>query len=501
MRHLAKIIQSLNKEEVRNFTLYISRIKKAGDDKKVIELFKAYRSGLYENDTAIWDDKFKTLTKNAFYRLKNRLLSEVDRSLLLLHAQKDDYSTIYNKIILAKVFSYKSDFESAYNLLQEAEKKALKNEYLNVLDNIYEEIILLSQQCNIIAPTQYIQKKQQIKQQYAELQELNYLIAQLTYELHNTNFQGKRTDIISTLEDILHRLQTSDTKRTSVLTKWKIHDCIKGVLLQKKDFHALKAYLIQSYNDFEREGLFTKNYHQEKIRLLCWLINALLKTKDFQLSLQYTKQLYEELIKYNRLFYDNYIWTYYQSLFANHYFSNRLDASIEVLNQLKAENKLKGILYYDIFLHLNLTTVFYSRKDLSQSMKHLQQLLYKDVFKEMTPELKLNISIVELILHYEHGDNEYVLHRISDIKRTFRAMLKKPNFKRELDFLGLLNRLSKIAAPFKNVKFLQKVDAFIGDSPSLELGSNEAISYDVWLSAKREGKDYYTYFLELVNAE
>lgn len=82
---LNQIITGLNKEQVRFFKMYLSRIE-TEDDRKDVLLFDYIRkSGEKFDEEKIFSRLYKGNEKNSFYRLKNRLMREVNKSLTIHH--------------------------------------------------------------------------------------------------------------------------------------------------------------------------------------------------------------------------------------------------------------------------------------------------------------------------------------------------------------------------------------------------------------------------------
>lgn len=157
---LTTIINALNKEEIRSFKLYSGRINTGDGDNKTVKLFDLIKyEGVDEFDNSIVKQLFPAGNINAYYRLKNRLLNDIEQSLLLIHRSKDDRFNIYKLIELANVFRYKSNYHLAFSYLQKAEKKAKQAEHLDLLSIIYDEINELSKDFYKIDPEVYINKK------------------------------------------------------------------------------------------------------------------------------------------------------------------------------------------------------------------------------------------------------------------------------------------------------------------------------------------------------
>ena len=145
MIKLYDIIDTLTKEESRNLSIFLNRTN-AHNDRKDVLLFDFIRKNKNEPDEQqILSKLYKnSIDKNSFYRLKNRLLNEINKSLLLLHFGKTEYIVVVNCITLSKVFTEKNNYKIAFEYLIQAEQKGVKNEFFDLLDLIYSDLIKLS---------------------------------------------------------------------------------------------------------------------------------------------------------------------------------------------------------------------------------------------------------------------------------------------------------------------------------------------------------------------
>jgi len=498
MRKLESVILSLTKQEVRNFKIYANRIKTNNRQKKILTLFDAYKSEKYKSDEVLLETEFPKLKKNAFYRLRNRLLDEIDQSLLMLYNDMDDKIIVMRSIIMAKISNHKNDYKSAYFLLLEAEKKAYKSEFFDLLNVIYNEIISLSAYSAEIDPRIYIKKIGDVEREYATLKELNRFIAEIAYELRSKNYEGD-SDTIQTLRNINDRLSTSVVVNNSFQAKLKVYSCIRDILYQEKKITQLKEYLITTYNNFETNNLWTKNYHVEKIILIIWTNNIALKAKDFSTARSYVEKLWVELNKYNKLYFEKYKWFYYQSLFIDSYLSDKIDEGIQILEDCRLAylQEEKELVFKDvpiqtiIIFQLNLTVAYFSKKEFDKALDQIKVFFYNDVYKKLNPQLKLFIFIVDIIVYFERGDEEYVLFRIKEVKRSLRNILSKDTYNREKEFLFLLGKLITVTNPTKSKTLVERIEKFIKESPEFEPGAKEYIDYRVFLEAKINNESYY----------
>jgi len=498
MRKLESVILSLTKQEVRNFKIYANRIKTNNRQKKILTLFDAYKSEKFKTDEDLLKSEFPKLNKNAFYRLRNRLLDEIDQSLLMLYNDMDDKILVMRSIIMAKISNHKNDYKSAYSLLLEAEKKAYKSEFFDLLNVIYNEMIALSAYSPEIDPRIYIKKIGDVEREYATLKELNRLIAEIAYELRSKNYEGDY-DTIQALRNINERLSTSEIVNNSFQAKLKVFTCIRDILYQEKKITQLKEHLVDTYNSFETNNLWTKNYHVDKIIMIIWTNNIALKAKDFALARSCVEKLWVELNKYNKLYFEKYKWFYYQSLFIDSYLTDKIDEGIQILEDCRLAylQEEKELVFKDvpiqtiIIFQLNLTVAYFSKNEFDKALDQIKVFFYTDVYKKLNPQLKLFIFIVDIIVYFERGDEEYVLFRIREVKRSLRNILSKDTYNREKEFLYLLGKLITVTSPTKNKSLVDRMQKFISESPEFEPGAKEYIDYKVFLEAKLNNESYY----------
>lgn len=497
---LTQIIESLNKEEIRSYKLYAQRINMGDGDIKTIRLFDLIKNGADEFDTAVVKELFEEENMNAYYRLKNRLIGDIEQSLLMIHRGKDERFTIYKLIELANVFRYKSNYATAYSYLSKAERKAIKAEHLDLLNVIYDEISALTKDYYKIDPEKYIKKKKDNLVQHEKKLQADYLLASVTHKLVNNNYNFKNTNINQELEEIQQKLSLDPDVAKSKDIQFSIDQIIRTNLLQQKDFVSLEAYLIKTYTDFKERKMYGQQYFENVFAILNWIINVSTVNKKFEQSLQFAEELNRNLSKFNKKFYHKYLWMYHQSSIINSSFLGKNERAMEILKEIKANPKFEGTNFYDVFIDLNLALSYYNIGEVDQALKTISTILQPEGYKELTKSLQFSISIVNLILHYENGDEPYVVNLVQEMRREFRKELKEPQYKREKELLGFLRAMSASAEGIKGKRLREQIKAFIKNSPQFEPGSNEAINYRLWLQSVLDKSSYYELVLSAVGS-
>lgn len=497
MRNLHQIISTLSKEEKRFFKIYLHRFENTSGESKAETLFDLVNKQTITNDDHLAQILYPD-NKNAYYRLKNRLIEELEKSLLLQHTNLTDRIALTTQICIAKIYLHKKLYSEAFALLKKLEQPALKSEKYELLNLIYSEITEMAIHYNKINLEEW-QKKQLINaDKYKTRLQTNQIIQNISYRLIKSNFDVRDENISKTLQELQQKLSIDPALINSVRMQFELSQTIRRLLLQKQDFVALESYLTDNYTEFEQKGLYTKDTHPNKIVTLVWIINTLLKNRKFETIAHYAQILHTSLHEHRKMLYDSYIWTYYQAMVVQYFYSGKPAEALQLLSKLSEEKSQKTELFHSFFVHGNLSAIHYCQGQLQKAMNSLKPLLIKDVFNRLSVELQLRLSILEIMLHFDNSDFAFIDYRITDMRSTFKALLENPQYKREKDFLGLLKKCAGTAQPFKNLVVINTVQQFIDQSPPFAPGSNEFISYRIWLESKVKQQPYYRLILAAV---
>ena len=133
MDHLPRLVKSLNKEEVRFFKLFASRTQQAFE-RKDLKLFDFLRKEDVEKEELFLQKLYPGESKNAWYRLKNRLLNDLNKSLSVLHYEEDAFIHAFHMLALYRYFFNKNLLEEARYYLRRCERSAESIENYELLD-------------------------------------------------------------------------------------------------------------------------------------------------------------------------------------------------------------------------------------------------------------------------------------------------------------------------------------------------------------------------------
>ncbi|MGB0916275.1 MAG: hypothetical protein ACPGU4_01690 [Flavobacteriales bacterium] len=477
------MIIGLNKEEIRFYKIYSSRIA-SNQPRKDIELFDIIRKERENfNEDAASHKLYPDGNKNPYYRLKNRLKSELCKSLMVQHFENEDVTQAINLYNLARHYMSRNLFQLAEHFLGKAEKRALAIENLELLDLIYTEFIRLSQEMLNINPETYIFKRQENEARLKSIRQIDDVLATVKYKLKITqNFSPVDNPVVDMLQETVQKLTDSPELKGSSSLRFKIYQAASQILLSQHDFPNLEDYLRTTYSDFEKEDLFNKGNHQTKLQMLTYMVNALFKNNKLKESLAWAEKLKLGMEEFDRLHYDRFMFFYYNSLVIN-YSKVDMERAISILLELEDNEQLKKTPFYTVFVYLNLAIFYFDLGQYRESIKRLNQLYHHEKFASTAEPLKFRIAILELLIRIELDDTDFLEYRMNQIKKDFKAHLENQENIREKMLVQLVSDMFLKAISPRDERLKDNIKLFLKTTSSRNEDA-ELVNYNGWLNSK-----------------
>lgn len=481
MKTLQQIIGLMNKEEVRHLKLFMGRTN-AGDDRKDVDLFDYIRQHYEDYDEAKIQQKlYGPRDKNALYRLKNRLLEDIGKSLTLQYIDDSDFNQVVHQLLLARLFLSKTQSQVAHHYLQRAEKKALSAGSPELLDFVYSEYVRFSQETLEINPAEYIRKRQANREQLNRLQEIDDVLAEVVYKVRTTqNFTGQDYRMIESLRKKVNEFSKQKATRNSIQLRFKIYHSLCRILVQKQDFAVLEKYLEQTFTEFTSEGLFNRNNHDTKLQLLTYLANAQFKNLKYEQSIATAARLKSAMSEFGGLLHDKYLLFYYNIL-ANNYSVKDKNKAIEVLNEACSNAVIRKLPFFMTLL-LHLTVLYFDNANYKQAIRNLVKLTMEPGFAGLDRVLRMKIAVAELIIRYELGDFDVLERRFEQVKKEFADLLRTRDGKRQQEMINVLSEMTASTSVRRDKTLRKKITRLM----STGANANDVINYNNWLTGKLE---------------
>ena len=496
---LNQIIEKLSKEEIRNFKLFYGRSTQS-DERKDLLLFNYIKTSgeRFDEQKAITKLDYNQENKNNYYRLKNRLIEDIGDSLLLLHTHKNELYELLQFIQLFHIYYSRNLYKTCLFYLRKAERLANSIENYELLDIVYASFIRLSANMIEIEPSVYIDKRSKNALIISNLRELDDILATLSYRLKvSQNFGSQDKDLLKQLQGKVRDISKRTTSGFGKNLEARIYHALSKIFLQQHNYPALEKLVKESYQKFEKEKWFDKSNHELKLQMLTYCANALYKVgieklnkegqkfekEKFNESLSYAEKLGQEILAYNKLHYEKYLFFYYNARYLNY---SVLDPQqgLKVLDEFEREMRKKENTYYDFFIYLNRAATLYDVGRYKESLKSLVRLYINDSYEKADKSFKLKIEVCELIITFESADTESLQYRLAQVKKTFASLKNEPQFKRDFEIIQLIEDMSSSPDYKRDEKIQKKIAQMLKARFDPIEADAEIIKYQRWLGEK-----------------
>ncbi len=489
MNILNQIINGMNKEQIRFFKMYASRF--TADERKDLLLFDYIRkSGEKYDEEKIFGRLYSNGDKNPFYRLKNRLLSDLNKSISIQHFEEEDIISALHLLALSRFYFIKNNMDASYYFLKKAESKAQAVENYELLDVIFGEFIRLSHEKTSVNPETYIKKRKQNREHIDTLRAIDDVLAAVSYRLKITqNFSSEENPVLPLLQKTVNDFSKDKNLIRSHKLRFRLFHAVSQILLQRRDYRALEEYLLTIYHEFNSEKLFSKSNHDTKLQMLTYLVNALFKNGKIKQSLKYAEELRKAMEEHHHLLYDKYFFFYYNSLVIN-YSKLDIDKAITILEDLKDNERIKSNSFYQTFVYLNLVLLYFDKKEYKEAIRNLNKLYFLDQYKSTDISIRFRVAVAELIIRYELKDFDLLDYKINQVKKDFKTFLAQKENETEREFIGILRSIINAADFMQNKKLVNRVKLFLKSKSRVPGDDTEIINYKNWLKEKLAKSDY-----------
>ncbi len=496
-----EIIQSLSKQELREFKYFLCSGNNGTGNREDLKLLEHIRDGTESN--------YKNV--NAAHQTKKRLKKKLEQFAILENLRHDSFSRLHSMTEMAKYLFRKNLHKQAWEYLIKAEQLAINAEEYYLLDYNYN--IQLTYSYNIAThppegfsvPT-LLRKKQDNKALAETDSNANAAYAHLIYELREQFSKQLSIDIDVLSGNILKQYHLTDNIYDNMLRIYcKIVNLVCRALREKREYRSLKNYAINSYKIIEKRKALNKIAPEFMIDLLDAICIASLRSKDYKTCEKYTS-LYEIQAKQMQAHPEEY--SYYD--FILHidicdlcFCTNKLaEAEQAMLTAYKKYAHYTDSPRIHFLLRINLLAVLFACGRYDECIKiynEIKTLNEKKILNE--PGFRLEFILLTdincILYHYEENDTEYALYLLEKIKRKYNVLLKTQDSKRERFFLTIVEKMIIRPTYIKTASFLADTRQFIKMKEFIP-GDFEYISMGAWLNSKTTNTSYYDCFLEMV---
>ncbi len=481
---------------MRRFKILSNRFK-ADEEKKLLILFDAIRAGNFAETepgvvTQFYGDT-SAKSRNSYYRLRNKLLSNLEKSLLFYHFNYKNSIQAYSYIQLAILFRERGLYRESFYHLRKAEKNAVEQDQFNVIEVIYDEMVKLAVNHDVDIE-KVIERRRENQKKIEILRASNEVLGMITSQLRRRNFSRNRNSqsVIDQLEQIKNQLEEHKEIFHSPANRVIILKTVVSILIQKSAYAELEDYVRNTFEEFERNKWFNKENHPLRILMRIWCINSLQKLLLLDKAQETITNLHDDLKMYKRQNYNEFAFHYYLTQVNNFKLTGQLDKSAKVLKDALKHREMLPVETQELYLLISLSDQHFNQGNYEQALLTIKEIGSHKIFQTMDIELRFYIRVFELVNFFEAGKHKQVATSFKAIRKKYRTLLKDEFYGKAERFLDILMRMSKAQIEGKKVFLKSAYRHFMDSFPASEVGDNQIIPYEIYLQAKlEEDKNYY----------
>jgi hypothetical protein len=488
----------LTSDEVRRFKILSNRFK-AEDEKKLIVLFDTIRSEKYAGEEHLIVSELyeanNAQTRNRYYRLRNKLLENIEKSLVFYHFKYKDSIHAYYDIQLSIMFRERGAYQLSLYFLKKAERKARDLDQFNILEQIYQEYTQLAIK-DIEINIEEILERRKSNLEKVRIQRRNTeAIALITQQLKKSNFSKDRDSVIDLLEKTRKHIEKTAEIFHSSEGRIQIFRTVSALLLQKEAFDQLASYTEKTIGEFEQAGLFNNDNHSERLLMRLWLVNSLFKTMRLAEASTQLETFEKEMSMYRKQNYFTYLFHFLNTKINVAKCLGNFEEAADLIREGLAVKELRSEPSHETFLMRSQADLQFLTGDYKGADETVQGIKKLAGYRLLNEDAAMYLDIFQFVLRLELGDHEFISQNFKPLCKTYKKALKNPLHERINIFLEILEKLNKAADKGKKANIGTLSENLKAHFPGNEPGGNEIFLYDLFVEAKAKDQSYASLFV------
>jgi hypothetical protein len=490
MISIQDLISIQSPSDVNAFIAHLEARNKRRDTRNTT-LFRAFLKG---EEQSILDE----IGSNAFNALKKRLtdqLIEYSGGQLLAKELSQENQVIKLIALARKLFNAKRE-KTGYALLKRAEKMALTLNHYALLNEIYHTLIEHSHKIDQLEQKDLFSKLEQNNAQFLAEERLSILYASMQKQFNTSNYGVFPSSLKAMYKEGLKTYGIKPDLALNFRSLYQLAMLSDLYATQTKNYHGLDLFFednIIRLQGGEKDTEKMLGYH---IALLYGMSTIYFRRTDLAKSSFYLDQMSAQMQRYQNKHLSLWEARYANLLALNlNYSGNYSEAVLSLERCLKQEalNEQERPL-----LELTLSMVYFQQGNHKEVKKLLGSFYKSDQWylKTMGNEWLFNFKAMEVLLHFDLGNDQLAESRILSFQRKFALHFKEDKSNPLWPFLMLLKSVLYDPEHISSPEFVQKLELTIPWKGEEEDFFNRC--FYAWLKAKILKQPIYETTLSLL---
>ena len=493
---LFQLIHSLQKQEKRNFKLYVKR-NSSNEDMKVIQLFDAL-DAMNEYDEEVLLKKASSLKKQQLSNTKAHLYKQVLASLRVLENKNIDIQ-LHEQLDNARILYNKGLYLQSLKVLDKIKETANANNQVSML----VQVLFLEKKIESLHITRSM--KDRAAQLITEADDVNEHLIRITklsnlslllysWYINNGHARNEKDEI--EIDNYFQSYLSDDLKKANdFYAKFYLYQCYSWYAFIRQDFIMYYRYTQHWVDLFHQERLMIEIETVSYIKGLHNLLNAHFTVRNYS---KFEKDLKEfeafaksDIVKQsdnNRI--QVFVYLYIAKI-NQHFLDGTFAEGLLLVPEI--ENKLQEFqLHLDrhriLVFYYKIASLYFGAAEFGSSIDYLNKIINWKV--DLRNDLQCYARLLHLIAHYELGNFDLLEYLV---KSVYRFMAKMGNLSLVEEEMFKFLRKSFHVAPKKLKpefeKLLEKLKRF--EKNRFETRAFVYLDIISWLESKVYEKPVY----------
>ena len=492
---LFQLIHSLQKQEKRNFKLYVKR-NSSNEDLKIIQLFDALEA-MSEYDEEVLMKKTTSIKKQQLSNIKAHLYKQVLASLRLLDNDIDNQ--LHEQLDNARILYNKGLYLQSLKVLDKIKETAKANNQISLL----VQVLFLEKKIESLHITrsmkdranQLITESDNVNQHLFRITKLSNLALQLySWYINNGHARNEKDEI--EIEHYFKTYLSDDLKKSnSFYEKLYLYQSYCWYAFIRQDFLQYYRYTQHWVDIYEQEPLMIEIETANYIKGVHNLLTAHFTIRNyskFEAQLKKFEAFAEsDIVKKsdnNRI--QVFVYLYIAKINA-HFLNGTFAEGLNLVHYIT--NKLKEFqLYLDrhriLVFYYKIASLYFGSGDYDNTINYLNKIINWKV--DLRNDLQCYSRLLHLIAHYELGNYDLMEYLIKSVYRFMAKMENLSLVEEEMfKFLRKSFHLSPKELRPEFEKLLEKIKQF--EKSRFETRAFVYLDIISWLESKVYEKPVY----------
>ncbi|MFT6167713.1 MAG: hypothetical protein ACJASF_002413 [Vicingaceae bacterium] len=486
------LIAIVSPKEERDFIRFLTNRSKNGHNNSVV-LFKALLNGQADLKKKEWGaNRYNVIKK----RLGDNLSSFIAEQIVENEAQIE--VELIKKLLLARKLLRFKKYKTAFTILSKAKEKAKQAQLYSILNEIHHSMLECSLEKTSIIQEPIVIEFQDSLKQYAEQEQRTIANTRLKKAFRDAEYEGKEVAVFHEFEQYKQDLVPSATQKFDFNDLLDMATIADAQASYYKNYAEINVFFIDRLREIEQLGETKTSQLPAHIKLIYLIANIYFRKKEFKKSLVFLAEMKILMEKENALFRKRFEVSYLSLMALNFNFLGFHKRASLLLDQHLVS---KDFLVQESLNPLLIRSMIaFQQGEYKLTSKLFANFQNSDRYyeKRMGRDWLLNKKYIEILLHIELQNDDFVDSRINSLVKKHGAYLKSKSSFQVLPFLKLVKLVYREPNTVNKEEFEAKVDAILIRKPS-DQEDLFLICFYAWLKSKMTGKPIYETTLGLLS--